>query len=395
MIELKEKDRFTLKEKLQNKEIRVLLNNVKNKIDRIIDKYNGDFIHTCTYNDKYYKANGFEWTKGFYTGIIWYLYLYTQDECYKKLALKQCLELGKEAKMGHEGIKNHDVGFIYSLSTIAGYMITGDEKLLEISRQATDVLTERFLSQCGVIQAWGKIGEEGINNGRIIIDTFMNLPILYKMSEFTGDKKYHDVALKHLDNACKVLVRDDFTTYHTYYFDTKSGKPLYGKTHQGKNDDSMWARGQAWGVYGLALSYKYNPERKDLLEKAKNLLNVFLNKLPSDLVCPWDFDYDDYMYVLKDASTMPIIVSGILELLKYDIFTKEEHTFYEKVAHNLLKALLENDFISQSNDKTDGLVKHSVYAFPNKGLNECVLWGDYFYVECLMRLFTQDRWLFW
>ncbi len=396
-INLNEKERFVQNKKLDNSIITEQLSIVKTKIDQLIDKYQANFIHTCSYNDKYYPTEGFEWTKGFYTGMIWYMYVLTNEEKYKKIAEYQCLELEKEAKLGHKGIQNHDVGFIYSLSSFAGYKITGKKSYLEAVKLASDVLVERFLKKAEVIQAWGKIGEDGINSGRIIIDTFMNLPILYNISEITGDIKYRDVALKHLDNALKVLIRNDFTTYHTFYFDTKTGFPLFGKTHQGKSDESLWARGQAWAIYGLALSYKYNPTRYDLLIKAKNLLNVFLNHLPFDLICPWDFDYDEYMYVLKDASTMPIVVSAILQLLQFDsIFDKDEKNFYELVAHNLLYALIKNDFISKKEDThEDGIVKHSVYAFPNKGINEFCLWGDYFYVECLMRLLTKNKWIFW
>lgn len=397
MIQLEKKERFLSNDLFDELELNNLMKDACKKMKTLIDRYGYEFVHTCSYNDRYYPTSGFEWTKGFQTGMYWYSYLFSHNDEFKKAAIAQSLELARVAHQGHEGIQNHDVGFIYSLSDIAGYEITGNTDMLTGARLASNVLTERFIDTANVIQAWGKMNEKHQNTGRIIIDTLMNLPILFKMTNLTGDEKYRQIALAHFSNAMSVLVRPDYSTYHTYYFDSITGHPLMGKTHQGKNDESMWARGQAWGIYGTALAYKYNRDNKELIELGKSLLNKFLNYLPDDLVCPWDFDYDDYMYVLKDASTMPIVICGILEMIELgDFFTKSEAQEYEKIAHNLLRALLDNGFISSSDDKwEDGLIKHSVYAFPNKGINEFVLWGDYFYVEALMRIITKNKWVFW
>ena len=235
------------------------------------------------------------------------------------------------AKLGNLGIKNHDAGFLYSISAGALYKMFKNEDYKKTLIMAADTLKNRFLNKCGVIQAWGNIGEPGENAGRIIIDTFMNLPLLYEVSSLTGDKSYKEVALSHLDKAIQVLIRPDYTTYHTYYFDVETGKPLYGKTHQGKSDESCWARGQAWGIYGLMLSYKYNQDRKDLFYLAKSLLNKFLDMLPLDLVSPWDFSYDNYDDVMKDSSATVIALLGILEMLDTNLLTEEETKIYRKV----------------------------------------------------------------
>lgn len=390
-----EKEKFMQKSKITKEEAKDLLLEVRNKIDKLIEKFGYNFIHTCSQSGKYILADDFEWTKGFYTGILWYLYKFTGDKKYFEIADWQTNELLKKARLGHNGIQNHDAGFLYSLSSVAGYKVTGDSKYLEGARLAAKTLSERFMPNCGVIQAWGKMNEKSINSGRIIIDTWMNLPLLSYVGNLENNSNYQEIVRSHLEKSLKTLVRKDYTTYHTYYFDTNSGVSLYGKTHQGKNDESMWARGQSWGIYGLPLNYKYDQTKDSYLKVAKNLLDVFLNKLPSDLVCPWDFDFSDYKDVTKDAGTMPIVALGILELLKYDnVFTTEERKDYELIAHNLIRALIDNDYISFNNAFwEDGLVRHSVYShnINCRGVNEFCLWGDYFYVEFLMKIYEEDE----
>ncbi len=112
----------------------------------------------------------------------------------------------------------------------------------------------------------------------MIIDCLLNLPLLYWATEVTGDSKYADIAQRHIDTSLKVVLREDHSTYHTYYFEKGTGKPLYGETRQGYSDDSSWARGQAWGVYGTALSYRYTKEEsyKDIFYKVTDFsLRIF------------------------------------------------------------------------------------------------------------------------
>ncbi|HIT49542.1 MAG TPA: glycoside hydrolase family 88 protein [Candidatus Pelethenecus faecipullorum] len=396
-MDLKKKDDLETNVFFSLDELDELLEDARKKTDGLLMRYQNRFVHTATTHGKYLPIDGFEWTKGFYTGLFWQFYLFSNDEKYRKVALAQCEALKQAALKSHQGIQNHDAGFLYSLSTVAGYAITGLDDLKETSVLAANVLKERFLPQAGIIQAWGKIGEVGINQGRIIIDTLMNLPLLLKVWEWTRDESYKTVALSHLKKALSVLIRPDGTTYHTYYFDPSSGKPLYGKTHQGKSDDSMWARGQAWAIYALPLIYRYLPEEKELILIAKRLLDCFLNALPSDLVCPWDFSCKDDPYAFKDAGTMPIVALGILQMLEYgEFFSKSERAYYEQMVHRILRALLDGDYISFSHATyEDGLVRHCVYAYPDKGINECCLWGDYFYIELLMKLRKKDFMLFW
>lgn len=384
--------------RINKEELIIYLEAFRQKTLKMLDKFKGGFWSSSSLCDKYREAKGFEWTKGFCTGQILQLYMWQKDDNLLFYALKQYEELKKMTKLGNLGIKNHDAGFLYSISAGALYKMFKNEDYKKTLIMAADTLKNRFLNKCGVIQAWGNIGEPGENAGRIIIDTFMNLPLLYEVSLLTGDKSYKEVALSHLDKAIQVLIRPDYTTYHTYYFDVETGKPLYGKTHQGKSDESCWARGQAWGIYGLMLSYKYNQDRKDLFYLAKNLLNKFLDMLPSDLVSPWDFSYDNYDDVMKDSSATVIALLGILEMLDTDLLTEEEAKIYRKVFKAVLNSLIKNDYLSKDISTEDGLLRHQIYHSPfvdTKGMNEFCLWGDYFICELLVKLVKRNVIKFW
>lgn len=396
-IELNNKKRLMKYNKLSKEEIRHYLDDAIVKVNRLIEKVGNDgFLHTNSRNGLYPKALNDQWTNGFWTGIIWQMYLYTKNEKYFNIGKIHTKLFDQRASKGHDGLTNHDVGFLYSLSAVADYKITGDKYALDVALKATKVLAERFLPNVGVIQAWGKIGEDGVNKNRVIIDTNMNLPILYFIANEINDSKYSDIATSHLNKTIPCLIREDGTTYHTFHYDD-NGNPLRPSTHQGKNDYSIWTRGLSWGIYGYPLIYKYNQERKDLIPLAKNILNAFLNRLPDDLVCPWDYDYECYDGVLKDAGTMPIVALGILEMIKYkEYFTEEEIQDYELIAHNILQVLIKNNYIAFENAPwEDGFVRHSVKSVYNEGINEFCLWGDYYYIELLMKLYNDKTVQFW
>lgn len=208
-------------------------------------------------------------------------------------------------------VDHHDMGFIYSLSCVAAYKLTGDEFAKETALLAADNLKARFREKGQFIQAWGELDTK--ENYRLIIDCLLNLPILYWATEVTGDGSYRECALKHLETTRKVIFRPDYSTYHTYYFDLETGKPAYGATKQGDSDESTWSRGQSWGVYGLMLNYMY--EKADgIPEEWKKVTDYFLAHLPQDKAAYWDFYFMDGPEP-RDSSASAIAVCGILEAL--------------------------------------------------------------------------------
>ena len=229
----------------------------------------------------------------------------------------------------------------------------------------------------------GEIWKIQKEKGRMIIDCLMNLSLLYNISEITGEKKYKEAAEHHAKQAQKYLVREDYSTYHTYYMNVDTGEPIKGVTAQGYSDNSAWARGQAWGVYGFALSYAHTGD-KTFLETASRIADYYLERLPEDFVPYWDLYFqegDEY----RDSSSAGILACGLLELSKHLPVLDPRKKEYEETAVQIVKSLFEN--YTTEKDLSNGIIKHGVYAIPfHVGVDECCIWGDYFYVEALMRL---------
>lgn len=354
---------------------------VKSKVNENLPKYSTVFPTSSSENLIYGEMGNKDWTEGFWTGILWLLYEDTNEEKYLS-ALETLLRTFQERLDQNIGLNTHDIGFLYSLSTLAGYKITGNEKALELSVRAADRLMERYSEKAQIIQAWGNL-EDPKEKGRMIIDCLMNLSLLYNISEIIGEKKYKEAAEHHAKQAQKYLVREDYSTYHTYYMNVDTGEPIKGVTAQGYSDNSAWARGQAWGVYGFALSYAHTGD-KTFLETASRIADYYLERLPEDFVPYWDLYFqegDEY----RDSSSAGILACGLLELSKHLPVLDPRKKEYEETAVRIVKSLFEN--YTTEKDLSNGIIKHGVYAIPfHVGVDECCIWGDYFYVEALMRL---------
>ena len=286
---------------------------VKSKVNENLPKYSTVFPTSSSENLIYGEMGNKDWTEGFWTGILWLLYEDTNEKKYLS-ALETLLRTFQERLDQNIGLNTHDIGLLYSLSTLAGYKITGNEKALEFSVRAADCLMERYSEKTQIIQAWGNL-EDPKEKGRMIIDCLMNLSLLYNISEITGEKKYKEAAEHHAKQAQKYLVREDYSTYHTYYMNVDTGEPIKGVTAQGYSDNSAWARGQAWGVYGFALSYAHTGD-KTFLETASRIADYYLERLPEDFVPYWDLYFqegDEY----RDSSSAGILACGLLELSKH------------------------------------------------------------------------------
>jgi unsaturated chondroitin disaccharide hydrolase len=224
---------------------------------------------------------------------------------------------------------------------------------------------------------------------KIIIDTMLNLPLLYWATSQTGDLKYARVALDHAITASQYLIRDDASSFHTYLMDPNTGKAVEGKTHQGRFDESTWARGQSWAVYGFALSYAYTREPY-FLDVARKTAHYFINNLPEDFVPYWDFSFNDREPDIRDTSAGAIFVCGLLEMAKH--LDDAEREFYLKVAYKTMESLI-NNYSTENTPESNGLLLHGMYHHDH-GADECTIWGDYFYFEALVRLLTPWK-MFW
>lgn len=349
--------------------------------------------HTATPGDLLWDIPGDNvgWTTSFWTGILWLAYEKTRNSKYREAAEIQVESFNKRIAEKID-VDTHDLGFLYSLSCIACYKLTGNENAKKAALSAAEYLRTRYVEPATIFQAWGNMNNPE-EQGRMIIDCLMNLPLLYWAGEVTNDNTYTEQARAHAEQAFKYIVRGNGTTFHTYFFDVETGEPKFGRTAQGFSDDSCWARGQAWGVYGFTLSYIYTKDEA-FLEIAKTLANYFLNRSPEDLVAYWDLDFDDTSGEERDSSSSAILICGLLEMIKY-LEDGEEKNYYQTAAYKILRSLVENYSGPRNDPESNALLLEGVYSKPgNFGVNEANLWGDYFYVEALIRA-TQAWELYW
>lgn len=387
--EVKNRDVLEKYELLTKEEIEKGLNILIKNIDENLDRYTNKFPSACTTNLKYRVKDNDDWTNGFWTGMLWLAYEYIGDEKYKKVA-KIHTDNFKERYDKDSVLNHHDIGFLYSPSVVADYKVSGSEMARELGIKAATKLKGRYQEKGGFIQAWGNLGEE--SEYRLIIDCFLNLPILYWAYEETKDESFLEVANTHFNTAINNVIREDLSTYHTYYFDKKTGKPTKGVTHQGFKNDSCWARGQAWAILGMAINYRYN-HNENSKEIFEGVTNYYLNRLPEDLIPYWDLIFTAEDKEPRDSSSAVITACGIFERNKFD---KEYNNkeIYTKAAHEMLRNLINN--YTTVNEDSDGVLMHGVYSWHhNKGIDECNLWGDYFFMEALMRLYKEDWRGYW
>lgn len=325
-----------------------------------------------------------DWTDSFWIGMLHLAQEYRYNDKIAETVVKQLAAF--QNRLDEEIVVNHhDIGFLYSLSAIADYQMNERESSRAMAIQAADVLMRRYNETAGVIQAWGSL-EDKEQQGRMIIDCNMNLPLLYFASDETGNPRYREAAKKHIKNAQKYLIRDDYSTFHTYYMDVDTGEPRFGQTAQGYSDESCWARGQAWGIYGFPLSFNVTGD-ESLIESAKNLADYFIQHLPEDYISYWDLIFTDPSDEERDTSAAAIAACGLLELAKQLPLSDDKRAYYEVVAGKIMTSLAEN-YTTKNHPESNGLLTQGVYTKPgNHGVNECTLWGDYFYFEGLIRLY--------
>ena len=323
-----------------------------------------------------------EWTSSFWTGQLWLAYEATGDRIFRETAEGQLADYRARLD-GRIRTDTHDLGFLYSLSCVAAWKLNGDAAARATALKAADLLMFRYYEKAGIIQAWGDLGDPA-QRGRIIIDCAMNLPLLHWASEETGNPYYREAAERHIAQANLRLIRPDWSSYHTFFFNPENGDPVKGTTHQGYADDSCWARGQAWGIYGNALSARYMRDAS-LPEAARGLARYFLNRLPDDLVAYWDL-YFTSGNEERDSSSAAIAACGLLELSAQLPAADVDRRPFENAALRMLESLV-NNYTSKTDPASNGQLLHAVYGKPNgTGIDECNAWGDYFYVEALVRL---------
>jgi len=385
---------------ISEKEIEEALEFCAGQVERNLPEFTDKFQKAYSEDNFYQPTENRDWTTGFWTGEIWLSYEYRKEkgkEAAEKLKNAGEIQIDSFLNRIENKIEvdHHDMGFLYSPSCVAGYKLIGSRKGREAAIKAAEQLITRFHPVGEFIQAWGPM--DAPENYRLIIDCLLNLPLLYWASEETGDAKYRDIAEKHIHTAIKNVIREDYSTWHTFFFNMETGEPERGATCQGYRDGSAWARGQAWGIYGSALAYKYT-KRAEYIDIFKNVTQYYLEHLPKDMVPFWDLEFTDGDDQPRDSSSASIAACGMLEMIKY--MEAEDAGIYKKYAMQILKSVYDNYAVKNA-DESNGLVLHSTYSNHSPyntcnhyGVDECNLWGDYFYMEALTRLHKEWE-LYW
>ncbi len=316
-----------------------------------------------------------DWTSGFYAGVLWLAYEYTGDELLREKAeaFTEPLNL-----IAYSPAQDHDIGFMTYPSFGNGLRLTSNPSYKAALLSAADTLATLFNPTVGAIHSWPFKPEYEHNT---IIDNMMNLELLFWASKNGGDKRLEDIAVRHAETTQKYIVRADSTTYHLGEF-TKEGKFVRGVAHQGYADESMWARGQGWGIYGYAIAYR-ECGREDFLATSMKLADKFMARLPEDGVPYWDFDSPEIPNAAKDASASAVAASGMLELYNL-VSDKDKAEEYYNNAVALLKAISTPEYIATG---TDAILTHSTGHHP-KGweIDVPIVYGDYYYLDALLKL---------
>lgn len=336
------------------------------------------FPRSTKVDGSYRLENAKDWTSGFYPGSMWLAYEMTGDEALAKEARKYTNRL--EDIQYYTG--NHDIGFMMYCSYGQAFRLKPEPKDKQVLVNSSESLCTRFSPEVGLIRSW----DFGDWSYPVIIDNMMNLEMLFWASEQTGNSKYRDIAMAHADKTLKNHFRENMTSYHVVSYSVPSGKVESKGTFQGYSDSSAWARGQAWGVYGYTMCYRFT-KNSAYLEAAHKIARFIMENRPSenDYIPYWDYDAPDIPNAPRDASAAAVTASALLELCGYTD-DKNLSNSYMEYAENILKQLSSPDYLAKENENKGFILKHSVGSFPHDSEVDVPLnYADYYYLEALRR----------
>jgi len=365
--------------------IRVIKTNISKMGEKAPEIGKSDFTYErCTNNS---------WVTGFWSGELWLCYMDTGDPIFLDAAKKQRSYFENRLKM--IDTLDHDVGFLYMPSVVFDYKITNDVKAREIGLVAAKFLLNRFNKTGNFIQAWNEgtyhlKGKVWKNENRVIIDTMMNLTLLYWAANETGIIDYYNIANAHAYTTMNYMIREDGSTYHTYIFNPLTGAPLIGETYQGYSNESCWSRGQGWAILGFALAYNYTGDI-EFLKCACHLVKYVLNILPSMEYMPyWDYKLPEGTLKYIDTSAAAITADALLLLnditKKSELFKLFYNEQYLSISIKIIKKLISNYFLPFKTKSAEGFLSHGVANVRLGLINNMLPYGDYFFLESIFRL---------
>lgn len=323
-----------------------------------------------------------DWTSGFFPGTLWHLYELTGDKGWRERAVRYTEALEKIQHLSW----HHDIGFMMGSSYGNGWRLTGNEAYEPILIQSARSLVTRFRPAAGIIQSWNVTGGWQAQRGwkcPVIIDNMMNLELLFLATRLSGDSSFYKIAVSHADRTMQHHYRPDYSCYHVVDYDPQTGDVRYKQTAQGYAHESAWSRGQAWGLYGFTLCYRFTGDRRYLIQ-AEQIAGWLMThrRLPDDGVPYWDFDDPKIPDAPRDASAAAVIASALYELSGYSDRGKK----YIRLADRIVRSLSSPAYRAAPGANGNFILMHSVGSIPHGAeIDAPLVYADYYFLEALKR----------
>lgn len=356
----------------------------------------GGKVPFCGYNVKgeylLYEEAG--WTDSFFPGMLYIAASSGEGEEFINLARRYdgLFDSKLNEKLANQ---DHDLGFLYSIKDVYDYRLTGSGFHKERALRAAEELLKRYNDKAKIIHAWNAphpLAPESDYREKIICDTMMNMPLMMWAYKETKEEKYKTAAVNHSKTAARTLIREDGSAFHTFDIDHETGEPKKGQTIQGYSDDSCWARGLSWLIYGFAMMYARTGD-EEFSKAAKKTARYFYENLPAEKVPLWDFAVADNMFRPYDASAGAIAVCGMLEIERYEK-DEEEKEYFKAAAEAIINALT-NLCSTHTIPEIEPVLIHTAgspvykkgsdFTLPYPSADTAIIYGDYFYMEALLR----------
>ncbi|GAB5550457.1 MAG: glycoside hydrolase family 88 protein [Saprospiraceae bacterium] len=316
-----------------------------------------------------------QWTSGFYPGILWQLAGLDNNPDLVNGATQWIQPIEKE-KLDSG---THDLGFKIYCSFGNAYQVTQKEEYKDIFITAAQTLSTRYNPTVGAIRSWDHNRDKW--DFPVIIDNMMNLELLFEVAELTDDSTIWNIAEQHARTTLKNHFRADNSSYHVIDYNPETGAVRKRNTHQGASHESAWSRGQAWGLYGFTVVYRYTKDPV-FLAKAEEIADYIFNhpNLPEDLIPYWDYDAPNIPDEPRDVSAATVTASGLIELSQYN---PEKAPTYLAWADQILLSLEKDTYQTTA---VPFFLKHSVGSVPGGSeVDVPIIYADYYYVEALKR----------
>lgn len=315
----------------------------------------------------------YDWTSGFFPGSLWLAYELTGDE----RLLADAVDYTNKMLPATFYTGTHDLGFMVGCSYGNALRISPNDSIKTVIIRTADNLASRFNPEIGAIRSW----DFGPWNFPVIIDNMMNLELLFQASKLTGDNKYKDIAIRHADKTMACHFRPDMTSYHVVSYNP-DGSIETRQTFQGRSDESVWARGQAWGVYGYTVCYRETGDKK-YLEFAQKIADMIISRVKTEDHIPlWDYDAPNLPTTPRDASAAAVTSSALFELCGY----LPDSQKYFDYAESILRSLSSPEYLAEPGTNCGFILKHSTGSLAHGSEIDVPLnYADYYYLESIKR----------